>query len=110
MSGEQLFKLIFYVPKADAECVKLTIFETGAGSIGNYSNCSWETEGMGQFKPLVGSNPTLGSQDIVQRVKELRVEILCDQSNIKSAISALKDSHPYEEPAYEVLSIQNHLV
>ena len=49
MSNDQLYKLIFYVPTADAERVKTSIFKTGAGSIGHYSHCSWETEGMGQF-------------------------------------------------------------
>lgn len=109
MSIDQLYKLIFYVPIADAERVKNSIFSTGAGSIGHYSHCSWETDGLGQFKPLAGSSPNIGSQDKLEKVSELRVEILCASTNIKEAISNLKNSHPYEEPAFEVLSIQNHL-
>ena len=105
-----MFKLIFYVPKDQAEPVKEAIFSTGAGAIGNYSHCAWQTEGIGQFKPLEGSNPTLGKQDIIEHVPELRVEILCTDDNIKHAVKALKDSHPYEEPAYEVISVQNHMI
>ena len=102
-----MYKLVFYVPVRDADSVKNSIFLTGAGQIGNYSNCSWETEGIGQFKPLSGSNPSIGSQNELERVAELRVEILCEVHNIKSAIKALKSSHPYEEPAYEVLAVLN---
>ena len=102
-----MYKLVFYVPINDAENVKKSVFLTGAGQIGNYSNCAWETEGFGQFKPLSGSNPTIGKLDCVEKVPELRVEILCESKNIKEAIKALKDSHPYEEPAYEVFAVLN---
>lgn len=109
MSNEQLYKLIFYVPKADAERVKSSVFNSGAGSIRNYSHCCWETEGVGQFMPLTGSNPTIGNQNRIEKVIELRVEVLCSTSVVKAAIEAMKSAHPYEEPAYEVVSIQNHL-
>lgn len=101
------FKLIFYVPVKDSEKVKEAIFSIGAGTIGNYSHCSWETTGQGQFKPLVGSNPTIGKQNEVEFVEEKRVEILCTKNNIRQAVSAMKEAHPYEEPAYEVVSILN---
>jgi hypothetical protein len=103
-----MYKLIIYVPKDNAEAVKSAIFQTGAGCLGNYESCSWETEGVGQFKPLVGAKPTLGSVGSIERVPELRVEILCVESNIKAAIDALKANHIYEEPAFEVISIENH--
>lgn len=103
-----MYKLIFYVPTKDSEVVKESIFATGAGSIGNYSHCSWETEGVGQFMPLEGSSPKIGSQNKIEKVQELRVEILCEESNIQAAVDALNTSHPYEEPAYEVISIQNY--
>ncbi len=105
-----MYKLVFYVPKNDAEKVKIAIFATGAGSIGHYENCSWETLGMGQFKPLAGSNPTIGLKNKLEKVEELRVEILCTEQNVNAAVNALKKAHPYEEPAYEVLSIYNHKI
>ncbi len=104
-----MYKLVFYVPKESAEKVKTNIFLTGAGQIGNYSNCCWEVEGIGQFKPLEGSNASIGSLDELERVVELRVELLCQPEQVKAAVMALKMAHPYEEPAYEVISIQNHL-
>ena len=103
-----MFKLIFYVPESAVEKVKSAVFATGAGTLGNYSNCSWQTMGVGQFKPLEGANPAIGSKNIVERVEEFRVEILCSESQIKPAIMALKAAHPYEEVAFEVISVLNH--
>ena len=103
-----MYKLIFYVPKDQAEAVKNAVFLSGAGQLGAYAHCSWETEGMGQFKPLPGANPTLGEIDHLQRVPELRVEILCQKDTIREAIVRLKQAHPYEEVAFEVLSVENH--
>jgi structural toxin protein (hemagglutinin/hemolysin) RtxA len=105
-----MYKLIFYVPKDSSESVKQGIFETGAGCIGNYSHCSWETEGVGQFLPLVGSNAFIGTVNKLEKLPELRVEILCTKANIKQAVSALKQHHPYEEVAYEVVTIENYKI
>ena len=102
-----MFKLIFYVPHRNAEAVKQAVFSTGAGQIGYYGHCSWETEGTGQFRPLAGANPTLGTQDKLEKVRELRVEVLCEEENIRQAIMAMKEAHPYEEPAYEVYEVMN---
>ena len=103
-----MFKLIFFVPKLNAESVKSSIFKTGAGKLGNYSHCSFEMSGTGQFKPLQGSNPTIGQVDKIEKVDELRIEILCSPDNIDQAIAALKSSHPYEEPAYEVYKLEKY--
>lgn len=103
-----MYKLIFYVPSENAETVKQSVFRTGAGNIGNYSECSWETEGIGQFRPLDKANPSVGTTNNLEKVVELRIEVLCEEQNIKEAITALKSTHPYEEPAYEVVSIENH--
>lgn len=103
-----MLKLIFYIPKDESEKVKEAIFATGAGGIGNYSHCAWETLGMGQFRPLNGANPTLGQVGELEKVEELRVEILCSKENIEAAVLAMKAAHPYEEPAYEVVSLENY--
>jgi hypothetical protein len=103
-----MFKLIFFVPKDNVEQVKNAIFEVGAGRIGNYAQCSWQTEGIGQFKPLDGANPSIGSKGNLELVPEFKVEILCLDSNIQAAIDAMRQTHPYEEPAFEVISLQNH--
>ncbi len=85
--------------------MKQAIFATGAGSLGNYAQCSWQTLGVGQFLPLDGANPTIGEVDSVERVSEWRVEILCTAETIKTAVTALKNAHPYEEPAFEVYAL-----
>ncbi len=97
-----MYKLCFFVPEADAETVKEAIFLTGAGRIGNYDRCAWQTLGMGQFRPLDGSQPYLGTHHQVERVPELKVEMVCEDHLIAEAVRALKAAHPYEEPAYEV--------
>jgi hypothetical protein len=102
-----MYKLIFFVPKPDAERVKKAIFTTGAGSIGNYQNCSFETSGIGQFIPLQGSKATIGEVDKLERVEELKVEILCSYENVSKSVKCLKESHPYEEPAYEVIKLED---
>ena len=100
------YKLIFFVPKKDAEQVKDAVFSTGAGTMGNYSQCSFETEGVGQFLPLAKSNPHLGDVHKLTKVVELKVEILCPENVVKEAVYALKKAHPYEEVAYEVIKIE----
>ncbi len=99
------FKLIFFVPVSHAEIVKSAVFTSGAGSLGNYSECSFETQGIGQFKPNDQAKPYIGSENLVQKVTEMRIEILCTDQNIKQAVKNLKESHPYEEPAYEIYSL-----
>ena len=97
-----MYKICVYVPEQDAEKVKQAMFATGAGKIGAYDNCCWQTLGQGQFRPLPGSSPHIGTQDQVETVSELRIEMVCDDKLIENAIAALRSSHPYEEPAYDV--------
>ena len=100
------YKLIFFVPIADAETVKESIFQTGAGQLGQYQRCSWQCKGVGQFLPGINAKPTIGNQLTLSTVEEFRVEILCDEQTIVPAIQALKASHPYEEPAFEVIKLE----
>lgn len=102
-----MYKLSFYVPVADSEKVKNAVFATGAGRIGNYDYCCWEILGSGQFRALAGSNPAIGKQDVLERVAELKVELVCDDHLIRDAVRALKQAHPYEEPAYQVYKLEN---
>ena len=98
-----MMKLTFYVPLESAETVKNALFKVGAGRIGNYEHCSFETRGMGQFRPLAGSNPTIGKIDNLEKIEELRVEIVFDDTILKEVVAALKESHPYETPAYDII-------
>ncbi len=90
----------FYVPKEHVEKVKYAMFEAGAGRIGNYDCCSFECEGRGQFRPLEGSQPFIGQANKLEYVVELKVEMVCEDLVIKDVVNALKESHPYETPAY----------
>lgn len=102
-----MYKLCFYVPSSDIEKVKNAIFESGAGKVGNYSHCSWQTLGEGQFLGNAGSQPAIGQQGQLEKVSEYKVEMVCDDQHIHAAIQALKQSHPYEEPAYQVFLSEN---
>lgn len=97
-----MYKLIFYVPEAEAEAVKNAVFEAGGGRLGNYECCAWQVLGEGQFKPIQGAKPFVGKVGSIHREKEYLVEILCNDDCIEAAVQAMKASHPYEEPAYSV--------
>ena len=95
--------LFFLVPETHLEIVKNAIFETGAGQIGDYKHCAWQTLGTGQFMPLSGSNAFIGGINQLEKVPEYKLEIVCSQAQIKPAVDALKEAHPYETPAYHVI-------
>lgn len=102
-----MFLIAFYVPEDHAEKVKEAMFLAGAGTIGHYRKCSFEYKGVGQFEPLAGSDPFIGKQGVVERVAELKVEMVCEEGCLAAAISALKITHPYETPAYHVIKTLN---
>lgn len=100
------YKIIFFVPITHAEVVKSALFKANAGKIGAYDSCSFESIGVGQYRPLKGSNPFLGSELVTEKVDELRVEMVCSSENLKEAVEALKTSHPYEMPAFDVIKLE----
>jgi len=97
-----MYKICVYVPEKSVETVKQALFDAGAGRIGNYDSCCWQTEGIGQFRPLAGSNPAIGSQGEVEFVREMKIELVCADELVAGVVQALRDSHPYEEPAFDV--------
>lgn len=97
-----MYKVVFFVPESHLEPVKTALFSAGAGRIGDYENCCWQVAGQGQFRPLNGASPFLGAVGELEVVTEYRVELVCENSAIDAAIAALKQAHPYEEPAYDV--------
>ena len=102
-----MLQLFFYVPVNSVDAVKSAVFAAGAGRLGAYECCAWQTLGQGQFKPLPGANPTLGEINQLEVVEEYRVEMVLDEADLKSVVAALKESHPYEEPAYGVFEMVN---
>ena len=101
--AKKRYKICVYVPEAAKEQVKSAMFDAGAGRIGNYDRCAWEILGHGQFRPLAGSQPHIGSRDQIETVAEYRLEMICLEDDLQAAIQALQAAHPYEEPAYDVL-------
>ena len=101
-----MYKLHFFVPVEDKERVKEALFALGVGRYENYSHCSFETLGTGQFKPINSANPHIGSLEKLERVEEYKVEMICPETLIVEAVKRLKEVHPYEEVAYEVIKIE----
>lgn len=95
-----MYQIIFFVPESHSETVKQAMFEAGAGAFNNYDSCCWQTLGTGQFRPLKNSNAFIGSRGKLEKVPEYRIEMLCTENCLDNVLSALKESHPYEEPAY----------
>ncbi len=100
-----MIHLAFYVPVSDAEKVKQALFKAGAGRIGNYDHCCFETTGIGQFRPLENSDPTIGSIGTLEKVEELKVELVVEDDLWSKVREALLDSHPYETPAYYAIKV-----
>jgi len=78
------------------------MFEAGAGQIGNYDNCCWQTLGQGQFRPLKGSRAFIGQIGEIEMVDEYKVELVVKDDLIEKVLSSMKQAHPYEEPAYDI--------
>jgi hypothetical protein len=97
-----MYKFCFYVPESHLEAVKQAVFAAGGGRIGAYDSCCWQALGQGQFRPLQGSQPFLGQQGQVEKVAEWKVEMVVGDELIHDAVKAMKNSHPYETPAFEV--------
>jgi len=100
------YQISFYVPEPHCELVKQALFDAGAGVLGDYQECAWQTLGQGQFKPLDGSKPFLGETNQLEAVKEFKVEMMCREECIVEVIQALKSSHPYEVPAFLVIQLE----
>ncbi|HDS0927381.1 NGG1p interacting factor NIF3 [Pseudomonas sp. CJQ_13] len=97
-----MYKLAFFVPASHVAAVKAAVFAAGGGRIGDYDHCAWQTLGQGQFRPLDGSQPFLGQTGQVEVVEEWKVELVVADELMAQVVAALKQSHPYETPAYEV--------
>ncbi len=103
MSDTPLDVLVFYVPLEQTDEVLAALFEVGAGAIGDYRECAFVQPGMGQFRPVAGAHPTLGSVGEVEHVAENRVELTFPRTLRATVVRALRAAHPYEEPAFHIV-------
>lgn len=104
---EKLYKIAVYVPVTHAQTVQDALSEAEAGHIGNYSHCTFRTEGQGTFKPLEGTNPFIGKQNELEIVKEMKIESVVTAAKREQAVKAMMLAHPYEEVAYDMYQLQN---
>jgi hypothetical protein len=102
-----LSKLVTYVPIKDKENVLEALFQAGAGRIGNYSECAFQTEGMGSFKPNQQAKPNIGEPNKLEHVSETRLETIFPSYLQSKIVAALKKAHPYEEVAFDILPLDN---
>jgi dinuclear metal center YbgI/SA1388 family protein len=96
------YKLVTFVPEKDHEKVSSALFAAGAGRIGNYSSCSFQLHGRGTFFGNEGSNPVAGKPGQLERVDEMRLEMVVPIAIVDRVIMALRKSHPYEEAAFDL--------
>lgn len=106
--ADSLYKLYTYVPVEAAAAVRDAMFAAGAGEIGRYNECSFNTPGTGTFRPGEGTNPAIGqSCGPREEVNEVKIEVLVDKARRSQVLKALFLAHPYEEVAYEMIAINN---
>ena len=100
------YKIVVYVPEGDADKLREAMGNAGAGEIGNYTHCMFTIKGTGQSKPGEGADPAYGKVGEITRVPEERIETVCNEEKLKAVLKAIKDAHPYEEPATDVYPIE----
>lgn len=100
-----MYKLVFFVPDTHVNDVKEAVFNAGAGKIGDYECCAWQVLGQGQFRPLKGAHPHIGEIDQLERVPEWRVEVVLPRENLARVLKVMKETHPYEHPAFDVIQL-----
>ncbi|UOF88938.1 Nif3-like dinuclear metal center hexameric protein [Fodinisporobacter ferrooxydans] len=104
--NEELLKFVVFVPEEQAEHVRTAICEAGAGWIGNYSHCTFNTAGVGTFVPQTGTDPFIGKQGQLEKVREIRLETIVPRSLQTKIIEACLQAHPYEEVAYDLYPLE----
>jgi len=105
--SETIKKLTTYVPKNEAEQLRIALFKTGAGSLGNYNNCSFNVEGIGTFNGNKNTNPTKGEKGVTHIEEETKISITFPKHLESKVIKTLFESHSYEEVAYEITTLEN---
>ena len=98
-------KLVVFVPREALDRVRDAVFAAGAGRIGDYERCSWYTEGTGTFLGGEGTRPAIGASGREEHVPELRLETVFPAERHEHVVAALRDAHPYEEPAFDVYEL-----
>lgn len=102
---EKLYKIAVYVPISHEEDVRNAMALSGAGHIGNYSHCTFNTKGIGTFIPLKNTNPYIGTKGNLEKVDEIKIETICKKNDLDKIIKEMLNAHPYEEVAYDIYEL-----
>jgi len=105
--GQELFKLVVFVPQGHAAEVADALFAAGAGQIGNYDRCSFRTAGIGTFRGGETTTPFLGTPGVEEQAEELRLETIVPREALNRCLTRLLKAHPYEEVAYDLIPLAN---
>lgn len=106
--GGQLCKLFTFAPHDQAGAVRNALFDAGAGQIGQYAECSFNTPGTGTFRATAGTKPFVGETGVQHHEPETRIEVIFPKHLKKKIIAAMIKAHPYEEVAYDIIELANH--
>lgn len=104
--GQGFLKLVVFVPTGHEDRVREAVTRAGAGWIGNYSHCTFQTEGTGTFMPREGTSPFIGKQGELERVREIRLETIVPKRLAGKVLEAMLGAHPYEEAAYDFYPLE----
>jgi len=105
MELSEYVTLVITVPETHGDIMRQALGAAGAGSIGEYSHCSFTMKGMGRFKPGVDANPHIGTAGVIEEVVEERIEAVCAKAHLESVLEAIKKAHPYEETVIDIIPI-----
>jgi len=103
----KLVKLIVYVPVESERQVRLALGNAGAGKIGAYDYCAFVSKGTGHYRPLQGTTPYKGEIGRVEDTDECKIETVCLEKELPKILTALREAHPYEEVAYDIMPLLN---
>ena len=103
---EKKYKIVVYVPEENSEKLREAMGNAGAGKIGNYTHCTFTLKGTGRFKPEEGANPTIGEVGKLEEVEEVRIETVCSEDKLQAVLKAIRENHPYEEPATDIYPVE----
>ncbi len=98
-------KIIVTIPMDKLNKVRNAICEIGAGKIGNYTHCSVTTKCIGTFKPTEAASPYIGKKDKLEFIEEEKLEVRCDIDKVRDIILKIREVHPYEEPAIDIIPL-----
>ncbi len=107
IGNEKLYKYAVHVPVDYVNQLKQVIGDAGGGTQGDYTHCSFEIEGTGNFKPVQGADPFIGKVGEITSVDEVKIEALVEESKLNRVVTAVQEAHPYEEPAFDIIPLAN---